>query len=241
MKIVHLAAASALALSGLAVAAPAFAQETPSDVTTVTTTGTSDDHDTSTEDSGHGTPDAIVDGTATVTLAGLGDITFTIDPATGEIQTITVTPVAEMTAGDPIGIREGIELTFTATDGTIQVIKLRTETEHGVTRFEVESETEIHEDESEVETEDESEDEIEDDDTHHVVGSESGSEVHSSGSDDDHTSGTDDHGSVTDSDDDTHDTDSSIDDSEGSDSNSVSESGRHGGSGSGRDSGGGRD
>ncbi|MBU6330261.1 MAG: hypothetical protein KGR18_09970 [Acidobacteria bacterium] len=169
MKLTHLAAASVLTLSGLAVAAPAIAQQAPNNAPTAASP-----------------IDTAPDG-ATITLAGLGEITITVDPVTGEIQSVTVAPVADSTADGPVTTHEGLELTFTAADGSVRVVTLRTELDDGVSRITVETATTIpaEDDENHVGEDDEADDEREDREST-APGSGSGSDHHSG---DHHSSG----------------------------------------------------
>jgi len=75
-----------------------------------------------------------------ITLAGLGDISLSVDPVTHEISNIVVTPIDGVTATDPVVVRNGIQLQFTLTDGTVRSIVVEVEGHHGQVRLEVEDE-----------------------------------------------------------------------------------------------------
>lgn len=74
-----------------------------------------------------------------VTLAGLGDVVITVDPATGAIQNIVVTPLDGITAADPVPVHNGVQIDFTLADGTVTAAFLEVEAHHGQVRVEVEA------------------------------------------------------------------------------------------------------
>ncbi len=73
-----------------------------------------------------------------ITLAGLGDISLSVDPTTHEISNIVVTPLDGITVADPIAVHNGIQLDFTLADGTVKSIVVEVEGHHGQVRLEVE-------------------------------------------------------------------------------------------------------
>ena len=77
-----------------------------------------------------------------ITLAGLGDISLSVDPITHEISNIVVTPLDGITVGDPIAVHNGVQLDFTLADGTVKSIVVEIEGHHGQVRIEIEDETE---------------------------------------------------------------------------------------------------
>ena len=82
-----------------------------------------------------------------ITLAGLGDISLSVDPTTHEISNIVVTPLDGITVADPIAVHNGIQLDFTLADGTVKSVVVEVEGHHGTVRLEVEdpeSEDEAH-------------------------------------------------------------------------------------------------
>jgi len=77
-----------------------------------------------------------------ITLAGLGDISLSVDPITREISNIVVTPLDGITVRDPIAVHNGVQLDFTLADGTVTSIVVEIEGHHGQVRIEIEDETE---------------------------------------------------------------------------------------------------
>lgn len=73
-----------------------------------------------------------------ITLAGLGDISLSVDPITHEISNIVVTPLDGITVADPIAVHNGIQLDFTLADGTVKSVVVEIEGHHGTVRLEVE-------------------------------------------------------------------------------------------------------
>lgn len=82
-----------------------------------------------------------------ITLAGLGDLSLSVDPTTHEISNITVTPLDGITVADPIAVHNGIQLDFTLADGTVRSIVVEIEGHHGQIRIEVEDQESEDEDE----------------------------------------------------------------------------------------------
>lgn len=86
------------------------------------------------------TPNAAVP--YTVTIPGVGTLSLTLDPATGAVSDVVVTPAEGLTAGTPTVTTEGVKVVLTATDGTVRVLEAQVEqSEHGV-RIETEVDTE---------------------------------------------------------------------------------------------------
>ncbi len=73
-----------------------------------------------------------------ITLAGLGDISLSVDPTTHEISNILVTPLDGITVADPIALHNGIQLDFTLADGTVKSVVVEVAGHHGTVRLEVE-------------------------------------------------------------------------------------------------------
>lgn len=76
-----------------------------------------------------------------VTLAGLGDLTLTIDPVTHEISNIVVVPLDGITASDPVAVHHGVQIDFILADGTVRSIVVEVEDHHGQVRIEIEDDT----------------------------------------------------------------------------------------------------
>jgi len=57
-----------------------------------------------------------------LTLPGLGDLTLSFDPTSGEILTLVVTPLEGVTAADPVPVHNGVLLEFTLTDGSVRAV-----------------------------------------------------------------------------------------------------------------------
>jgi hypothetical protein len=140
-------AAVVLASSGLALlgaGGTAYADTTSSTPTTVAGGGTATPPTSAspTGDSTVLTPDAA--GAYTVTLPGVGTLTFQVDPTTGTVSNVvaTVAPDAPTTvvAGTPKLTHDGVSVSFTDTaTGVVKVIRAEVETEHGATVVKVEN------------------------------------------------------------------------------------------------------
>jgi hypothetical protein len=110
-----------------------------------------------------------------VTLAGLGDVTVTVDPTTGAIQNVVVTPIDGVTAGTPVPVENGIRIDFTLADGTVKAVVLEVEAHKG--RVEVEVAGDHHSEDSQhqgppaIEDRGESADHRQDDQGHNGSGS----------------------------------------------------------------------
>jgi hypothetical protein len=122
MNVRRTAAASLAAALTFGGASVAWAAESPTTTTDPTTT----------------TP-VVAPQDFSVTLAGLGDVVITVDPATGAIQKVVVTPIDGVTAGDPVPVHNGIQIDFTMADGTVRTAILEVEAHHGQVRVEVEA------------------------------------------------------------------------------------------------------
>jgi hypothetical protein len=72
-------------------------------------------------------------GTWTVALPGVGTLSFTIDPSTGSVTGLTVTPAvgSGFTAGTPTVTTEGVEVVFSS-GTTSEVLQVKVEQEDGV-------------------------------------------------------------------------------------------------------------
>lgn len=79
-----------------------------------------------------------------VTLPGLGDISLSVDPATGAIVSLVVTPIDGVTASDPAPTHGGVRIDFTLADGTVKAIVVEVHARDG--SFSVEIETDDGED-----------------------------------------------------------------------------------------------
>lgn len=78
----------------------------------------------------------------TVTIPGVGTLSLTLDPTTGAVSDVLVTPVDGLTAGTPTISTDGVKIVLTAKDGTVHVLEAQVEhSEHGV-RIETEVDTE---------------------------------------------------------------------------------------------------
>jgi hypothetical protein len=78
----------------------------------------------------------------TVTIPGVGTISLTLDPVTGAVNDVLVTPADGLTAGTPQVSTDGVKVVLTAKDGTVHVLEARVEhDDHGV-RVEAEVDTE---------------------------------------------------------------------------------------------------
>lgn len=131
------AAFSVAALLSVGGASTVMASTAGAQVTSSSTSSTSIPQTTSTTQA----PGVVVTDFS-VTLAGLGDITLSVDPTTREISNIVVTPLDGITVADPIAVHNGVQLDFTLADGTVRSIVVEIEGHHGQVRIEVEEETE---------------------------------------------------------------------------------------------------
>lgn len=75
--------------------------------------------------------------TFSLTIVGLGDLTVTVDPTTGDIANVVVAPIDGVTAGSPVPVHNGVQLDFTLADGTVSSIIIRTESHHTELELEI--------------------------------------------------------------------------------------------------------
>ncbi len=59
----------------------------------------------------------------TVTIPGVGSLSFTIDPTTGAVSDVLMTPADGLTAGTPQITAEGVRVVLTAADGSVRVLE----------------------------------------------------------------------------------------------------------------------
>lgn len=122
MKLNRIAAASVSALVVLGGAGIASAQNV-TDPTTVPDPST--------------TVPAPVADVFSFTIVGLGDLTVSIDPTTGDIANVIIAPIDGVTAGSPVPVHNGVQVDFTLADGTVSSIIVRTESHHGELELEI--------------------------------------------------------------------------------------------------------
>jgi len=146
---------SALAVGGFV--APALARSddasntpSPPSPTTPSSTAQSSSPSSSVGASEAETHTATAGGPVTLTVAGVGTVTLTVDPTTAAISDVVVTPIDGVGAGAPVATPEGVRIQVTAADGTVRVLRIRAR--HDDAGLEVESEIE-----NEVENENEAE------------------------------------------------------------------------------------
>jgi hypothetical protein len=81
----------------------------------------------------------------TVTVPGVGTVSFMADPCTGAISEVVVTPGVDLPPGseigDPVVTSEGVKILITAADGTIQVLEIEAEINDSGIKIETEIET----------------------------------------------------------------------------------------------------
>jgi hypothetical protein len=78
----------------------------------------------------------------TLTIPGVGTLSLTVDPATGVVSDVLVTPVDGMTAGTPEITAEGVKIVFTAANGTVHVLEAEVKRGDGGLHIESEVDTE---------------------------------------------------------------------------------------------------
>jgi uncharacterized membrane protein YgcG len=83
-------------------------------------------------------------GPVTVNVPGVGTVSFTIDPATGAITDVVVSPIDGVTAGEPVVTAEGVRIQVTLADGTVSVLEI--EASRDDQGFEIETEIETGDD-----------------------------------------------------------------------------------------------
>ena len=113
----RIATASAAALLGLCVA---VVPATMAAADTTTTTSTTVATPTTTTTDPNAPVVANVGNDFTITLPGIGTLTFTVDPATGAVSGLLVVPVdgSGFTAGTPVATAEGVAVVFTSATAT---------------------------------------------------------------------------------------------------------------------------
>ena len=81
-------------------------------------------------------------GTFTVTLPGVGSLSFGVDPTSGALSAITVTPTpgSDFVAGAPMSIEEGFQVLFTGTSGS-QLLEVKVDRDEDVTEVKAEVES----------------------------------------------------------------------------------------------------
>lgn len=82
-----------------------------------------------------------------ITLPGLGDVALSVDPGTGAIVSVTVTPIDGVTASDPVPVHHGVQLTFTLADGSVQAIVVEVHVRDGAVKVEIEPADDDYDDE----------------------------------------------------------------------------------------------
>lgn len=128
------AAISMAALLSVGGATTALAASAGAQTVEPSTTTTSIDPTTSTTEL---TAPVVTD--FSITLAGLGDISLSVDPITHEISNIVVTPLDGITVADPIAVHNGIQLDFRLADGAVKSVVVEIEGHHGTVRLEVDA------------------------------------------------------------------------------------------------------
>src|ERR1700722_2124730 len=101
-KLIFAGSASALGLGLAGIPAAAFADDSPSMAPAARPTVTQSA------------------GTFTVTLPGVGSLSFGVDPSSGALTALTVTPAqgSGFVAGSPMTTEEGLQVLFTGTAGS---------------------------------------------------------------------------------------------------------------------------
>ncbi len=81
-------------------------------------------------------------GTFTVTLPGVGSLSFGVDPTSGALTALTVTPTpgSGFVAGAPMPIEEGFQVLFTGTSGS-QLLEVKVDRDEDVTEVKAEVES----------------------------------------------------------------------------------------------------
>ena len=130
MKLNRIAAASVSALVVLGGAGVASAQSVPDPTTTIP------DPTTTVPDPTTTVPAPVAD-TFSFTIVGLGDLTVSVDPTTGDISNVVVAPIDGVTVGSPVTVHNGVQLDFTLADGTVSTVIIRTESHHAKLELEI--------------------------------------------------------------------------------------------------------
>ncbi|HZP27380.1 MAG TPA: hypothetical protein VFC99_00380 [Acidimicrobiia bacterium] len=146
-RLAALAFGSALAVGGFA--STALAGTDDASHTTPAATAASTEAETDATTAG---------GPVTLTVAGVGTVTLTVDPTTAAISDVVVTPIDGVTTGAPVATPEGVKIQVTASDGTVRVLEIKAR--HDDAKLEVEAELEV---ENEAEQENEQQGEAGDD------------------------------------------------------------------------------
>ena len=79
----------------------------------------------------------------TVSLPGVGTLSFSVDATTGAVSDLVATadPAGGFTAGTPALVEEGVQIVFTSATGTPQVLHVEVEEEDGQLKVKAETET----------------------------------------------------------------------------------------------------
>ena len=125
MSFRRIATASAAALLGLGVAVVPATMAAADTTTTTSTTSTTVATPTTTTTDPNAPVVANVGNDFTITLPGIGTLTFTVDPATGAVSGLLVVAVdgSGFTAGTPVATAEGVAVVFTSATAT-QVLEV---------------------------------------------------------------------------------------------------------------------
>jgi len=142
---------SALAVGGVTSTAFARSDDTSSSTPSSTSASVPTSTPNSTEAENHTTTTG---GPMTLNVAGVGTVTFSVDPTTAAISDVVVTPIDGVSTGAPVATPDGVRIQVTTADGTVRVLKIKAR--HEDAGLEVETEVEI-ENENEVENEVENE------------------------------------------------------------------------------------
>ena len=127
---------TALAVGGFASTAVARSDDSTSSTSTPSTsTPASTEAETHTSTAG---------GPVTLTVAGVGTVTLTVDPGTAAISDVVVTPIDGVTTGAPVATPDGVKIQVTAADGTVRVLEIKARHEDAGLEVETELEVENH-------------------------------------------------------------------------------------------------
>jgi hypothetical protein len=83
-------------------------------------------------------------GSVTLTVAGVGTVTLTVDPTTAAISDVVVTPIDGVTTGAPVATPDGVKIQVTAADGTVRVLEIKARHEDAGLEVETELGVENH-------------------------------------------------------------------------------------------------
>jgi uncharacterized membrane protein YgcG len=128
---------SALAVGGVASTAFATSDDAPR-----TTPNTSASTPTSTPAQNPETRTTTAGGSVTLNVAGVGTVTFTVDPTTAAISDVVVTPIDGVSTGAPVATPDGVRIQVTAADGTVRVLQIKAH--HEDAGLEVQTELEVN-------------------------------------------------------------------------------------------------